>query len=110
LRRPYEKEKEEEKPSVTLPPIVSWFVGTLPESTKFDGRCQPPIPCLPPALSTRAPCYRSSVQNGRPITSFSKRRHSKCQPTEVPHGPSPTMYVFHCSSPRGNDADHPISP
>ena len=57
-RRPYEKDKEEEKPSVTLPPIVSWFVGTLPEPSKFDGRSQPHVRCLPLALST---CFRSSV-------------------------------------------------
>lgn len=69
-RRPYEKEKEEEKPSVTLPPIVSWFVGTLPESSKFDGRCQPHTRCLSPVLNTLVPFSRSSVQNGRPVTSF----------------------------------------
>lgn len=54
-RRPYEKDKEEEKPSVTLPPIVSWFVGTLPEPSKFDGRAQPHVHCLPLVLSPVCP-------------------------------------------------------
>lgn len=32
------KEKEEEK-SVTLPPVLSWFVGQLPPAGAFDGAC-----------------------------------------------------------------------
>lgn len=32
------KEKEEEK-SVTLPPVLSWFVGQLPPPGSFDGTC-----------------------------------------------------------------------
>ena len=69
-RRPHEGEKEEEKPSVTLPPIVSRFVGTLSELSKFDGRCQPHIHRLLSVLNTPVHCSRSSVWNGRPVTSF----------------------------------------
>ena len=65
-------------------------------------------PHLPFSTSVEVPCYRSGVQNGRSVTSFQKRRHSKCQPTKVPRGPSPTMYISHCSSPRRDDADHLI--
>lgn len=36
--RRIEREREEEK-SVTLPPIISWFVGQLPAPAVFDGQC-----------------------------------------------------------------------
>jgi cleavage stimulation factor subunit 3 len=34
--RRYDKEREEDR-SVTLPPILSWFIGTLPGPNSFDG-------------------------------------------------------------------------
>ncbi|KAI0640581.1 hypothetical protein C8Q79DRAFT_921396 [Trametes meyenii] len=35
-RRPFKEEREEDK-GVTIPGVLSWFIGTLPTSSSFDG-------------------------------------------------------------------------
>lgn len=40
LPPPRAQEREEEKPrQVSIPPVISWFVGDLPTAPSFDGTC-----------------------------------------------------------------------
>jgi cleavage stimulation factor subunit 3 len=96
-RRPYEKEKEEEKPSVALPAIVSWFVGTLPEPSKFDGRSQLPIHCLSPVLSTHVPVTGPVFRTDDLLQVFRNAVIPNVNRPRSPTVPPPRCMIPHCS-------------
>ena len=71
------REHEEEK-TVNIPSVISWFVGTLPGPSAFDGKW----PYMRTMARTLTTMDRACVPYGRPDASVSWCRHSKCDRSE----------------------------
>lgn len=95
---PMKRDREHDDKSTTLPAVLTWFVGQLPNPASFDGQFYPRFGYCKNFDSCRVPfsfCFRRThIQDGRSYDVVQECCHPQCYAASQPTARASATYVI----------------